>query len=126
MTFLQVEWFQKVKAERVDWVGWIQLFWIYYLHVEMLKTLDTKIKEVQLYRPLVGRGPCIIVFGQNVKIKAILVNELFSQAHLPLMEPEEQQALSWRMVKFKYGKKPQVVKELMMGGECTFFLLESG
>lgn len=45
-----------------------------------------------------------------MKVKAILVNEIFNQAHLPLMESSEgqQHDLSWRMVKFKYGKKPQV------------------
>lgn len=76
-----------------------------YLFTEALKMLETKIKDVQLQRPLVGRPPCIIVLGQSVKVKAILVNELFSQTHLPLMEPDQS---AWRMVKFRYGKKPQV------------------
>ncbi|OXA45764.1 dual serine/threonine and tyrosine protein kinase [Folsomia candida] len=76
---------------------------------EALKMLETKIKDVQLQRPLVGRPPCIIVLGQSVKVKAILVNELFSQTHLPLMEPDQS---AWRMVKFRYGKKPQVLLTL--------------
>ncbi|CAG7730603.1 unnamed protein product [Allacma fusca] len=77
---------------------------------ESIKNLEWKVKDVQRQRCSVGRPPCIIVLGQSCRVKAILVNELFGQTHLPVLDSSD--SLTWRMVRFKYSKKSQVLLTL--------------
>lgn len=69
--------------------------------------MESKVKEIHRIRTCIGRPPSVIILGQNCRAKAILVNELLGQTQLPVEESTE--ALSWRMVRFKYSRgKSQV------------------
>ena len=63
---------------------------------------------------MIERPPCIIVLGQTTYAKAFIVNELFSQAILPVVIDELMESGStttaprWRQVHFKYGAKSNV------------------
>lgn len=74
---------------------------------EAWRALESKVKEIHRIRTCIGRPPSVIILGQNCRAKAILVNELLGQTQLPVEESTE--ALSWRMVRFKYSRgKSQV------------------
>ena len=48
----------------------------------------------------------MIVFGQNAYAKAIVVNELFGKALLPIVT--DSKPTTWRMVRFLYGRVQSV------------------
>jgi len=84
------------------------LYLLLIVTVDSLKKLDGKVKDIQRQKSSVGRPPSLIVLGQSCKVKAILVNELFHQTHLPVVEASDNESFNWRMVRFKYSKKDQV------------------
>ncbi|CAL8115150.1 unnamed protein product [Orchesella dallaii] len=91
---------------------------------EAWKNLDGKVKEIHKLRSTIGRPPSVIILGQNCRSKAILVNELLGQTQLPVEESTE--ALSWRMVRFKYSRgKSQVLLTLGSSYELVENLQEN-
>ncbi|XP_064632295.1 dual serine/threonine and tyrosine protein kinase-like isoform X2 [Lineus longissimus] len=74
-----------------------------------LVSADVTQQEQEEIESITERPPCIVVLGQTVYAKAFIVNELFNQTLLPIIDREQNtDKISWRMVRFKYGTKLNV------------------
>ncbi|XP_022236675.1 dual serine/threonine and tyrosine protein kinase-like, partial [Limulus polyphemus] len=83
--------------------------------------------EEKLIENLVEQPLGIIILGQNCLAKASVVNELFGQPLLPTLYPRQcnqEERLSWRMVRFSYGTHTQISLALANSYELVEHLIE--
>ncbi|XP_074645328.1 dual serine/threonine and tyrosine protein kinase-like isoform X7 [Tubulanus polymorphus] len=70
---------------------------------DQILSADLYPEEEEEIENIINQPQCIVVLGQTSNAKANIINDLFSQTILPLVEDHEE--VTWRMVRFKYGNQ---------------------